>query len=157
MPPTPPKPNYPPRPVASQPAPDWSVAPVETFRPPTARHAEAAAKAAQHVYDLEADLALAQGQVAQLKNLLQLEEERNKVLTADLKSAQLDRDYYQKRNTEIMTKLTIAGSLVLDAMKEPPEREDPGQRAAISEASQRALSMAGEGLSHDPPETGGHS
>lgn len=146
MPPTPPpRPQYPPRPVPIE-------HPPEAFRPPVARLSEAAARAAQNVLDLETDLAQAVKDVAQLKNLLQLEEERNKVLSSDLKSAQLDRDFYQRRNVEIMTKLTVAGSIVLDAMKEPPDRVlEPEQRHAINEAAQRAL-QGNDTLIHDPPE-----
>jgi hypothetical protein len=113
------------------------------FRP--IRRGEAAAKAAQYVADLEEEISTVTQQAAQLKNMLQLEEERNKVLTGDLKAAQLDRDYYQRRCVEIMTKLTVAGSIVLDAMKEHPEREDPVQRAAIIEAAKKAIDQKIEG------------
>lgn len=152
------KPNYPPKPV---PMPAGAGGAMD-YRPPQVRRSEEAARAAQHVLDLENDLSHLTTQLGQLKNMLQLEEERNKVLTADLKSAQLDRDYYQKRATEIMTKLTIAGSIILDAMKEPVEREDPEQRALIKEAAERALrgdlDLRGRpDLTHEPPETGGHS
>lgn len=122
--------------------------PPEPIRPPAAKRSEEAARAAQHVLDLETDLAQSRAEVANLQNLLQLAEERNIQLTGDLAACKIDRDYYQKRTTEIMTKLTISATIILDAMKEPPERQDSEQRARVAEAAEAALSMT-----HEPPET----
>lgn len=96
---------------------------VEQYAPPRARKiSEAAAAAAQHVIDLEAANAELTGQVAQTKNLLQLAEERNAVLAAELLKVKLEGEYHQQRCIEIETKLRTAGAIILDCLKVTPHR-----------------------------------
>jgi hypothetical protein len=90
-------------------------------QPTTKQMSDIAARAAQHVFDLEEANERLVRELAETKNHFHLSEERNKELSADLRSVRLEMEFYQRRFIEVQTKLKTAGSIILDAMKEPAD------------------------------------
>lgn len=124
--------SFPKRPIPIESQPPALPPDMSGFAPRT--RSEEYARGREYVHELEQKLQILMGHNNQLQNLLTLSEDRNKVLTADLATLKLERDYHQQRNIETQTKLTVAAKVILDAMNQQQE-PIPGVTKATDEAA----------------------
>ena len=125
---------------------------VARYAPTTSRAmrmSEEAARAAQHVLDIETALGEAENELADVRARLAAGNEANQRLLSDIERMRnlheaevsrlkLDRDRSQRRCVEIETKLRTAGAIVLDALKDSDahaaaETAEAGRAAAMKE------------------------
>lgn len=90
------------------------------FAPAAQRMSKAAAQVAQHFEELELTIARQEKQLNQANNQLEVAREQLAAARLELRSTIQKLDYYRTRYTEIKTKLSTAGGIILDALRDSP-------------------------------------
>lgn len=88
------------------------------------RRARAAAEAAQHVIDIEDAARLSNQERDIALNRAALAEDANHILQDELMAVKRECYDLRQRNTEIVTKLRVAGNIIIDAMRTPASGPD---------------------------------
>jgi len=92
-----------------------------------------AAAVAEEMENLEVELWESQQRAMNMENRAKVAEDNCHNLEKLLDKASNDRDYYQRRWTETLTKLQMSASIILDAMKEGRSDNDPYQPKSPAE------------------------
>jgi len=96
---------------------------------------EAAAQAAQHVDDLEKDLAHALQELGAARAYIQVLEERVKMIQSDNAMLVKDRDYHKELHDKIRNSLQNCGSILLSVMNDEVKSKDTIAREMTIEKS----------------------
>ena len=99
------------------------IPPVAIVPVPRRQLSEAAALAAQHVIDLETNIATLQGQCSEWRHRAERAEATCENLHEEITDLKFERDRYQRHAIELITKLRMSATIIMDAMNHPFTQE----------------------------------
>jgi hypothetical protein len=108
--------------------------------PQPRQYSDVAARAAQHVHDLEMTIEAAQADIHALTARLTVADERARVIQAENEFMMKDRDYHKERCVRIETKLNSAAQLILDCMGSAAKPEDEVVTVTMADFEKEVMS-----------------